>query len=139
MNDIDAASPWQARLEVALGKPENGRRISAGKALEGRPYGPEHARSLLEALCALACLAIAWRSRRTSPELGVVLALVPLFFAWRSLFSYFFLIPLFASVAVARMPLGDLTPERARAAGALTLFALPARRLRLVARRVRAA
>jgi tetratricopeptide (TPR) repeat protein len=53
MNDIDAASPWQARLEVALGKPENGRRISAGKALENRPYGPEHARSLLEALCAL--------------------------------------------------------------------------------------
>src|SRR6267378_7127456 len=53
MNDIDSASPWQARLEVALGKPENGRRISAEKALEDRPYGPEHARSLLEALCAL--------------------------------------------------------------------------------------
>jgi hypothetical protein len=69
----------------------------------------------------------------------VVLALVPLFFAWRSLFSYFFLIPLFAAVAVARMPLGDLTPERAQAAGALTLFALPARRLALVARRGRAA
>jgi hypothetical protein len=37
------------------------------------------------------------------------------------------------------MPLGDLTPERARAAGALTLFAVPARRLALVARRGRAA
>jgi class 3 adenylate cyclase/tetratricopeptide (TPR) repeat protein len=53
MNDIDGASPWQARLEVALGEPENGRRISTGKALENRPFGPEHARSLLEALCAL--------------------------------------------------------------------------------------
>jgi hypothetical protein len=37
------------------------------------------------------------------------------------------------------MPLGDLTPERAQAAGALTLFAVPARRLALVAKRGRAA
>jgi len=67
------------------------------------------------------------------------LALVPLFFAWRSLFSYFFVILLFAAVAIARMPLGDLTPQRAQAAGALTLFALPVRRLALVAQRGRAA
>ena len=105
----------------------------------GLPLLPATAYLALEALCAIVCLAVAWRSRRTSPELGVVLALVPLFFAWRSLFSYFFLVPLFAAVAVARMPLGDLTPERARAAGALTFFALPARRLALVARRGRAA
>ena len=101
----------------------------------GLPLLPSNAYLALEGLCALACLVFAWRSRRTSPELGVVLALVPLFFAWRSLFSYFFLIPLFAAVAVARMPLGDLTPERAQAAGALTLFALPVRRLALVSRR----
>jgi hypothetical protein len=105
----------------------------------GLPLLPSTAYLALEAVAALACVAVAWRARRTSPELGVVLALIPLFFAWRSLFSYFFLIPLFAAVAVARMPLGDLTPERARAAGALTLFALPARRLALVARRGRAA
>jgi len=37
------------------------------------------------------------------------------------------------------LPLGELTPERARATGALTLFAIPARRLALVARRGRAA
>jgi hypothetical protein len=105
----------------------------------GLPLLPASAYLALEGLCAIACLAVAWRSRRTSPELGIVLALMPLFFAWRSLFSYFFLVPLFAVVAVARMPLGDLTPERARAAGALTLFALPVRRLALVARRGRAA
>jgi len=105
----------------------------------GLPLLPASAYLALEGLCALVCLVVAWRSRRTSPELGVVLALVPLFFAWRSLFSYFFLIPLFAAVAVARMPMGDLTPERAQAAGALTLFALPARRLALIARRGRAA
>ncbi len=46
---------------------------------------------------------------------------------------------LFAAVAIARMPLGDLTPQRAQAAGALTLFALPVRRLALVAQRGRAA
>ena len=105
----------------------------------GLPLLPATAYLVLEGLCAIVCLVVAWRSRRTSPELGVVLALVPLFFAWRSLFSYFFLVPLFAAVAVARMPLGDMTAERARAAGALTLFALPARRLALVARRGRAA
>ncbi len=105
----------------------------------GLPLLSSSAYLALEGLCAVACLAVAWRSRRSSPELGVVLALLPLFFAWRSLFSYFFLIPLFAAVAVARMPLGDLTPERAQAAGALTLFALPARRFALVARRGRAA
>jgi hypothetical protein len=105
----------------------------------GLPLFPSTAYLALEAACALVCIAVAWRSRRTSPELGVVLALVPLFFAWRSLFSYFFLIPLFAAVAVARMPLGELTPERARATGALTLFAIPARRLTLVVRRGRAA
>src|SRR3979490_903425 len=53
MTDIDGASSWQARLEVALGDPEKGRRISGGKALEGRTYGPDHARSMLEALWAL--------------------------------------------------------------------------------------
>jgi hypothetical protein len=105
----------------------------------GLPLLPATAYIALEGLCALVCLAVAWRARRTSPELGAVLALVPLFFAWRSLFSYFFLVPLFAAVAVARMPLGDLTPERARAAGALTFFATPVRRLALVARRGRAA
>ncbi|HUG05581.1 MAG TPA: hypothetical protein VMQ78_03490 [Candidatus Limnocylindria bacterium] len=105
----------------------------------GFPLLPATAYLALEGLCALVCLGLAWRSRRTSPELGIVLALIPLFFAWRSLFSYFFLIPLFAAVAVARMPLGDITPERAQAAGALTFFALPARRLAIVARRGRAA
>jgi len=92
----------------------------------------------LEGLAILACLLIAWRTRRTSPEIGIALALIPLFFAWRSLFSYFFLIPLFAFAGLVRMPLGDLTAAGARDAGALTLFALPAK-LRTVARHERAA
>jgi hypothetical protein len=77
-----------------------------------------------------ACLAIAWRTRRSSPELGVVLALLPLFFAYRSLFSYFFLLPLFAFAALVRMPLGELDPALAQASGAVTLFAFPTRIVR---------
>lgn len=65
--------------------------------------------------------AIAWRHRRTSPEVGIVLAYLPLFFAWRSLFSYFYLLPLFAAAAVARMPLGALEREVAQRLGAVSL------------------
>jgi hypothetical protein len=104
----------------------------------GLPLLPATAYLAMEGLAMLVCLAIAWRSRRTSPEIGIVLALIPLFFAWRSLFSYFFLIPLFAFAGLARMPLGELTVQRAREAGAVTLFALPAK-LRSIARGERAA
>jgi hypothetical protein len=81
----------------------------------------------LEGAAVAVCVAVAWRTRRTSPELGAVLALVPLFFAYRSLFSYFFLLPLFAFAAFVRMPTGELEPELARASGAVTLFAFPVR------------
>ncbi|HEY6959608.1 MAG TPA: hypothetical protein VI814_12350, partial [Candidatus Limnocylindria bacterium] len=92
----------------------------------------------MEAIAMLACLVIAWRTRRSSPEMGIALALIPLYFAWRSLFSYFFLVPLFAFAGLVRMDLVDVTPQRVREVGALTLFALPAK-LRTVARGERAA
>ena len=90
------------------------------------PLWPPFVYTALEMVAVAACLAVAWRSRRTSPDLGIVLALVPLFFAYRSLFSYFVLLPLFAFVALARMPVGELDPEHARRAGAVTLFGMPA-------------
>ena len=93
----------------------------------GLPLPPALLYAALEAAAGLVCLLLAWRSRRSSPELGAVLAVVPLFFAWRSLFSYFFLLPLFAFAGLARMPLGDLAGERARRLGALTIFAAPSR------------
>ena len=93
----------------------------------GVPLWPAIVYSGLEAIAGIICLVVAWRNRRTSPELGAVLAIAPLFFAWRSLFSYFFLLPLFALAAVARMPLGQLAFERARKLGALTIFAAPSR------------
>jgi hypothetical protein len=93
----------------------------------GLALPPSIVYAVLEGLAAAISLAVAWRTRRTSPELGVVLAVVPLFFAWRSLFSYFFLLPLFACGAVARMPLGELVAARAKRLGALTIFATSSR------------
>jgi hypothetical protein len=93
----------------------------------GLPLLPTVAYTAAEAVAGIICLVVAWRTRRTNPELGAVLAVVPLFFAWRSLFSYFFLLPLFAFAAIARMPLGQLAFERARKLGGLTIFAAPTR------------
>ena len=90
------------------------------------PLWPPLLYTALEIAAYVICLAVAWRTRRSSPELGVVLAALPLFFAYRSLFSYFFLLPLFAFAGLVRMPVGELEPELARASGALTLFAVPA-------------
>lgn len=45
--------------------------------------------SLLEALALAATLLWYWRNCRVHPNTGLVLATVPLFFAWRSLFTYF--------------------------------------------------
>jgi hypothetical protein len=92
------------------------------------PLWPPLAYTALEAAAFAICVGVAWRTRRTSPELGAVLALVPLYFAYRSLFSYFFLLPLFAFAALVRMPLGDASAELARASGAVTVLALPDRR-----------
>jgi hypothetical protein len=58
---------------------------------------------------------VAWRNRRASPELGAVIAILPL------------LLPLFAFAAIVRMPLGELAFERARKLGGLTIFAAPSR------------
>ncbi|HUG55928.1 MAG TPA: hypothetical protein VMJ92_02525, partial [Candidatus Limnocylindrales bacterium] len=89
------------------------------------PLLPSWAYLGLEAAAALAALVAAWRLRHSSPALGAVLPLLPLFFGWRSLFAYFFLLPLFALAAVARMPLGALDPAQARASGGVTLLAMP--------------
>ena len=93
---------------------------------------------VLEVAAMAVCLVVAWRTRRSSPEIGVALAIIPLYFAWRSLFSYFFLVPLFALAGLVRLPMGELIAQHAQDCGALTLFALPAK-LRAVARGERAA
>ena len=94
------------------------------------PVLPNAVYLALEVAAFAAAVVIAWRERARSPELGIVLAIVPLYFAHRSLFSYFFLLPLFALAGLARRPAPASDPERARRAAALTIFALPGQRER---------
>lgn len=89
------------------------------------PLWPAAIYTAAEALAGVAVLVVAWRTRRSSPELGVVLAVLPLFLARRSLFSYFFLAPLFAYAGLVRLAAGALAPAAARTVGAVSLFALP--------------
>ena len=89
------------------------------------PLLPNAAFLALELAAFVVALCIAWRERERSPELGVALAVIPLYFAHRSLFSYFFLVPLFAFAGLARQRAGAWAPERLQQAGALTLFAIP--------------
>ena len=43
------------------------------------PLSPSIVYAVAEVVAAIGCLVVAWRSRRTSPELGAVLAIVPLY------------------------------------------------------------
>jgi uncharacterized membrane protein len=54
------------------------------------PYFPQWVYSTLEAGAMLLCLVVYWRICRRHPEAALLLAIVPLFFAWRSLSSYFY-------------------------------------------------
>ena len=54
------------------------------------PYLPQHVYSILEAIAMLGSLVWYWRICRKHPEAAMLLAVVPLFFAWRSLPSYFY-------------------------------------------------
>ena len=83
-----------------------------------------------EAAAMAFALVVAWRERARSPELGIVLAVIPLYLAHRSLFSYFFLLPLFALAGLARQPAPAAAAERATRSAALTIFAAPATRER---------
>lgn len=56
------------------------------------PLAPQIAYTALEGLALLACVAWYWRNVRRMPESGFVLAVVPLFFAWRSLTTYFYFV-----------------------------------------------
>ncbi len=61
------------------------------------PLLPNVVYSALEALAMLFCIAWYWRICKTRPEAAMLLAVLPLFFAWRSLASYFYCaaLPLF--------------------------------------------
>jgi uncharacterized membrane protein len=54
------------------------------------PYLPQTVYTLLEGVAMLLVLAWYWRICRKRPEAALLLAILPLFFAWRSLSSYFY-------------------------------------------------
>ena len=64
------------------------------------PYGPTSLYTALEVAALLACLWAQWRWRAYLQEAVPLLALIPLFFAWRSLPNYFAIVPLLALFAV---------------------------------------
>ncbi|HYB00073.1 MAG TPA: hypothetical protein VED37_07625 [Ktedonobacteraceae bacterium] len=65
------------------------------------PFLPQNVYSVLELSAMFAVLLWYWRICRARPEAAMVLAIIPLFFAWRSLSSYFYCaaLPLFIFMA----------------------------------------
>jgi uncharacterized membrane protein len=63
-------------------------------------------------------VAVIWYFKycRSYPQMGIVLAIIPLFFAWRSLFSYFFYVDL---IALAYIMVNDHIKQRPTATNVL--------------------
>ena len=78
------------------------------------PFLPKWLYSVLEAVSIVASLAWYWRICKKVPESAMLLAVLPLFVAWRSLTSYFYCIsfPLFIIMA-ARVPVVKKTQPKA--------------------------
>ncbi|GAC1308297.1 MAG: hypothetical protein NVSMB27_45990 [Ktedonobacteraceae bacterium] len=82
------------------------------------PFLPKWAYNALEGGAMLASLLWYWRICKKFPEAAMLLAVLPLFFAWRSLASYFYCaaFPLFilmaARVPAARQTSSNDTPQR---------------------------
>ncbi len=70
------------------------------------PFFPKWAYSVLEAVAMLASLAWYWRICKRVPEAAMLLAVLPLFMAWRSLSSYFYCaaFPLFVLMTAKAHP-----------------------------------
>ena len=77
------------------------------------PLLPGLVYSTLEALAMLFCIAWYWRVCKSHPEAAMLLAMLPLFFAWRSLPSYFYCIalPLFILQATQVLTHRPLKPD----------------------------
>jgi uncharacterized membrane protein len=78
------------------------------------PLWPSGVYGLLEVAVLLACIAWYWKVERQAPEAGLVLAVVPLFFAWRSLTTYFYFVALPALALVFARQLGSSALEQGR-------------------------
>jgi hypothetical protein len=81
--------------------PENSSMFPSGSGLVhlslagALPLAPQPVYTLLELLAVAGCLLWYWRNQRNYPEsIGLVLAVLPLIFAWRSLTTYFYFVGL---------------------------------------------
>ncbi len=97
------------------------------------PYFPSWVYTVLEGVALVASLVWYWRICKKRPEAAMLLAVLPLFFAWRSLPSYFYCIayPVFVlmssrrtrrslpagSVTIPNEPTHDLQPSTTREMG----------------------
>jgi uncharacterized membrane protein len=75
------------------------------------PLWPRQLYTVLEVLAMVGCAVVYARTCRRHPGTGLVLALVPLVFAWRSLFTYFMPLPLLClwPLLAEREPRGEPT------------------------------
>ena len=71
----------------------NGIGISAFATLTKTPV-PQIIFTTLEGITFIGALIWYYRNCRQAPQTGVLLAIIPLFFAWRSMFAYFIMIPM---------------------------------------------
>lgn len=78
------------------------------------PLAPSWVYAGLELLALVACIVWYWRHGRRMPEVGFVLAVLPLWFAWRSLTTYFYFVAL-PSVALLLARLSEGNREGATA------------------------
>ena len=67
--------------------------ISSFATLSSTP-APQAIFTAIECIVFIAALAWYYRNCRKAPQTGLLLAIIPLFFAWRSMFAYFVTIPL---------------------------------------------
>jgi hypothetical protein len=99
---LAAPREWLASLLLPVSLPllPDGSGI-IGPSLTGvLPLAPSWLYTALELAALIAALAWYWRSMRRMPYAGLILPLVPLFFAWRSSERYFVLLPLLAMLAI---------------------------------------
>jgi hypothetical protein len=61
---------------------------------------PQAIFTAIECIAFIAALAWYYRNCRKAPQTGLLLAIIPLFFAWRSMFAYFVTIPLLVFGAI---------------------------------------
>ena len=76
------------------------------------PLPPRPFFGALEFVALVLCLVTYARVCRRWPHLGLILAVVPLFLAWRSLFSYFYPVSILALAAVVELSTGETAPKQ---------------------------